>query len=247
MHAYKDAIRRTGGAYVLYPGEGENETFRGFHELIPGLGAFAIKPNKEKKDKEHLKNFIKKVIANFIDRASQREHMAVKIYDIHLRNKLDSDTLNEPMPEFVSNKKLIPIETNVLIGYYKNDIHLNWIKDKKLYNVRYGEKYELSSNEIGAQYLLLYSKNQQESTLFFKLKENSARVFTKSELQNQLDYKTTPSQELYLIYQLADECEKEFNGINIDLSKLDGLEESKRPMSISLEQLMKIKKQEIEF
>ena len=50
MHAYKDAIRRTGGAYVLYPGEGKNDPFRGFHELIPGLGAFVIKPNKDDKE-----------------------------------------------------------------------------------------------------------------------------------------------------------------------------------------------------
>src|SRR5690606_36263540 len=40
MHAYKDAIRRTGGAYVLYPG-GRSIKQKGFHEIIPGLGAFA--------------------------------------------------------------------------------------------------------------------------------------------------------------------------------------------------------------
>lgn len=37
MHAYKDAIRRTGGAYILYPGT-ENQVIHGFHEIIPGLG-----------------------------------------------------------------------------------------------------------------------------------------------------------------------------------------------------------------
>jgi len=58
MHAYKDAIRRTGGAYVLYPGEGKNDPFRGFHELIPGLGAFVIKPDKDESGKEALKSFI---------------------------------------------------------------------------------------------------------------------------------------------------------------------------------------------
>ena len=36
MHAYKDAIRRTGGAYILYPGKGKKEPFRGFHELEYG-------------------------------------------------------------------------------------------------------------------------------------------------------------------------------------------------------------------
>jgi predicted component of viral defense system (DUF524 family) len=241
MHAYKDAIRRTGGAYVLYPGEGKDEPFRGFHELIPGLGAFVIKPNKDDKDKEHLKTFIRKVIANFIDRASQREHTAIKVYDIHQKSKLDSDTLNEPLPEYISNKKLIPSETFVLVGYYKDNIHLSWIKDEGFYNVRYGDKYELSTNEIGAQYLLLYSKDQTESTLFFKLKSNGAKVYTKSELKKELKYKTTPSQEMYLVYQLEEEYEKEFSNLYIDLSKLDGLGENKRPIAISLEKLMNSK------
>jgi len=241
MHAYKDAIRRTGGAYVLYPGEGKEKPFRGFHELIPGLGAFVVKPNKDDKDKEHLKTFIKKVIANFIDRASQREHTAIKVYDIHQKSKLDSDTLNEPLPEYISNKKLIPSETFVLVGYYKDRIHLSWIKDEGFYNVRYSDKYDLSTIEIGAQYLLLYSKGQTESTLFFKLKSNGAKVYTKSELKKDLKYKTTPSQEMYLVYQLEKEYEKEFSNINIDLSKLDGLGENKRPIAISLEKLMNSK------
>lgn len=241
MHAYKDAIRRTGGAYVLYPGEGKNDPFRGFHELIPGLGAFVIKPNKEDKDKEHLKTFIRKVIANFIDRSSQREHTAIKVYDIHQKSKLDNDTLNESLPEYIGNKKLIPSETFVLVGYYKDDIHLSWIIDKGFYNVRYGDKYELSANEIGAQYLLLYSKDHTDSSLFFKVKNNGTKVYTKSELKNDLKYKSTPSQEMYLVYQLEQECEKEFINLKIDLLKIDGLGENKRPIAISIEKLMKSK------
>jgi predicted component of viral defense system (DUF524 family) len=239
MHAYKDAIRRTGGAYVLYPGEGEDKPFRGFHELIPGLGAFVIKPNKDNKDKEHLKTFLRNVIANFIDRASQREHVAVKVYDIHKNNK--SDTLKEPIPEYIDGKKLIPSEVFVLVGYYKDETHLSWIIEKELYNVRYGDKYALSPDEIGANYLLLYSKDQTQTNLFFKLKNNGAKVYTKSELKKDLKYKTKPSQELYLVYQLENECEKEFKNITIDLSKLDGLGENKRPIAISLEKLMRYK------
>ena len=241
MHAYKDAIRRTGGAYVLYPGEGKDKPFRGFHELIPGLGAFVIKPNKENKDKKHLKTFIRNVIANFIDRASQREHVAVKVYDIHKINKSDSDTLKEPIPEYIYDKKLIPGEVFVLVGYYKDETHLSWIKEKDLYNVRYGDKYALSPDEIGANYLLLYSKDQTQTNLFFKLKNNGAKVYTKSELKKDLKYKTTPSQDLYLIYQLEKEIEKEFKDLTIDLSKLDGLGENKRPVAISIEKLLRSK------
>ena len=45
MHAYKDAIRRTGGSYVLYPGY-KSVKQKGFHEIIPGLGAFPVRPSK---------------------------------------------------------------------------------------------------------------------------------------------------------------------------------------------------------
>lgn len=242
MHAYKDAIRRTGGAYVLYPGDGQDEPFRGFHELIPGLGAFVLKPNKDDKDKNHVKAFIKNVVANFIDRASQREHTAIKLYDIHQNNKLDTETLNEPLPEYLNSKKLIPSETFVLVGYYKDDIHLNWIKEQGLYNVRYGVKYELNQNEIGADYLLLYSKNQTESNLFFKLKNNSSKAYAKSELKTEFNYPTTPSQEMYLVYQLDETVEKEFAGLTIDLQNLVGLGENKKPLAISMEQLMRAKK-----
>ncbi len=136
MHAYKDAIRRTGGAYILYPGEGKNEPFRGFHELIPGLGAFVIKPNKNERDKEHLKKFILKVVDNFIDRSSQREQTAIKIYDIHKELKEDSDILKESLPEYINNSILIPNETFVLIGYYKSKEQLDWIIKNNLYNFR---------------------------------------------------------------------------------------------------------------
>lgn len=241
MHAYKDAIRRTGGAYVLYPGEGKDEPFRGFHELIPGLGAFVIKPNKDEKDKEQLKNFISKVVDNFIDRASQREHIAVKVHDIHKHHKGDNNTLKEPIPEYVNGEKLIPSETFVLVGYYKDDVHLSWINEKRLYNIRYGDKYSLTPNEIGASYLLLYSKDQTESVLFFKINKIGPKVYTKSELKKELKYKTTPSQEMYLIYQLEEYYEKEFSNIKIDLTKLKGLGANKRPMAISLEKFIGLK------
>ena len=44
MHAYRDAIRRSVGAYVLYPGD-QSEQIREYHEILPGLGAFALRPS----------------------------------------------------------------------------------------------------------------------------------------------------------------------------------------------------------
>ena len=82
MHAYKDAIRRTGGAYVLYPGDGFINK-RGFHEIIPGLGAFSIKPSNTNSGIAELKSFILQVIEHLTDTTSQREKLAAQVYEIH--------------------------------------------------------------------------------------------------------------------------------------------------------------------
>ncbi len=51
MHAYRDAIHGSAGAYVLYPGilgsDGSDKaSYREFHEILPGLGAFALRPTQ---------------------------------------------------------------------------------------------------------------------------------------------------------------------------------------------------------
>lgn len=67
MHTYNDAIRRTLGSYVLYPGEyGEkstgNETFKLYDEILPGVGAFSIKPSIGVQGENELKSFIVSIL-----------------------------------------------------------------------------------------------------------------------------------------------------------------------------------------
>ena len=105
MHAYKDAIKRTAGAYILYPGlDNEPTTFKGFHEVLPGLGAFAIRPSEEHSGIEHLIGFINKVKMHFLNRASQRENISTKTYQI-TKDGLSKE-LNEPVPEYFNGEKI---------------------------------------------------------------------------------------------------------------------------------------------
>ena len=66
MHTYNDAIRRTIGSYVLYPGADctdEKGRFRLFEEILPGVGAFAIKPSISRTAEGVLRDFIEEVIS----------------------------------------------------------------------------------------------------------------------------------------------------------------------------------------
>lgn len=245
MHAYKDAIRRTGGAYILYPGEGKNEPFRGFHELIPGLGAFVIKPNKNERDKEHLKKFILKVVDNFIDRSSQREHTAIKIYDIHKEQKDDSDILKETLPEYINNSILIPNETFVLVGYYKSIEQLDWILKNKYYNFRTGiNKGSLNLNDsiINAKYLILHGEKELISSKIYQLSESGIKIYSKNDMIKK-DY-PKPNGELYLMFKIENDVSNEFNNIQIDLRKIPDFKSNRnsaKPYIISLTQLLKQK------
>lgn len=222
MHAYKDAIRRTSGAYVLYPGEGEDKPFRGFHELIPGLGAFVIKPNKSVKDKVQLKAFINKVVNNFIDRASQHEKAAVKTYEVYKSPKADYledgitlNILNEPIPEYISGKKLIPDETFVLVGYATEKKRFDWYVEKGKYVFRMDDEIgslELSDDVVNSKYLLIRKSGEKISSDMFSIISKGPKVFSKQQLV-ELDYPTSSGRELkdyYLVIDIEKTVDIEF-------------------------------------
>jgi predicted component of viral defense system (DUF524 family) len=61
MHAYKDAIRGSSGAYVLYPGT-EKTIYYYFHnKIIPSVGAFPLRTDNDK-DLRTIKRFIERII-----------------------------------------------------------------------------------------------------------------------------------------------------------------------------------------
>ena len=67
MHTYNDAIRRTIGSYVLYPGNAKqadmgNKVFSLYDEILPGVGAFAIKPSNSALGEKELCRFISDMI-----------------------------------------------------------------------------------------------------------------------------------------------------------------------------------------
>ena len=73
MHAYRDAIRQTGGAYVLFPGQGvKNKSLQQGFEVLPGLGAFVMSPAHE--STKEIADFLQTVAKHLCDRITRWEN-----------------------------------------------------------------------------------------------------------------------------------------------------------------------------
>lgn len=246
MHAYKDAIRRTGGAYVLYPGT-EKVTRSGFHEIVPGLGAFPIRPTKGDSGIEHLRTFLIELTDHFVDRTSQREKMAYRTYDIH-QNKPSSDfIIREPLPEtYGDNRGLIPDETYVLVGYCKDSDHREWIKQHGLYNFRSGSErgsLVLDPKTVGAKYLLLHTKDDSRSGDLLKITSKGPKVYSAEDMIKR-SYPNPKPHSHYLILNVSEKVEPELAGIAWEFKKLTGYESGRAsalPFTVSLAELMRVK------
>jgi len=241
MHSYRDAIRRTGGAYILYPGDQTLNKF-GFHEIIPGLGAFPMRPSKTDTGEVELERFINDVLHHFMNRTSQREKAAFRTYDIHKKGK--ANELRELLPEsYGKNRGFMPDETFVLVAFYKNPEHLKWIIKNRLYNARTNSErgsLSITSREAGAKYLLLYTHNEEMTSNFFKLANDGPKILSKVDL-----IKTSypfPKHNSYLVFKIEKEVEMEFKGLFWDLTKLNKYNNSIAsgiPFSVSLTELIK--------
>jgi predicted component of viral defense system (DUF524 family) len=244
MHAYKDAIRRSGGAYVLYPGT-EKKEIRGFHEIIPGLGAFSVNPTGQTNDISELSKFIDLVIDHLLDRASQRENVSHKTHQIYQIDKEDDNILHEPIPEYFNGEKLIPDETIVIVGFYKSADQLKWINKEGLYNFRTGTNngsIPLNTENINAKYLVLHGENELNTNKIYQLSSEGPKIFSKKDMKSK-KY-PNPSGELYLIYKIIKDVSTDYNNIMFDLREIPNFEtgrQSAKPFTTTLTTLLKSK------
>lgn len=234
MHAYKDAIRRTSGAYVLYPGD-ERREIKGFHEIIPGLGAFSVRPGNWQADSIYLKQFLAEVKAHLLDRASDREKLSYYQYDIHKQQ--NQQMVMESLPEPVGqNRDFLPDETSVVVAYYRDQEHLDWILQRHMYNMRAGSdkgSMQLEPNLINARYILLHDDKQCQPLI--RLVKGGPKVYTRAQLikMGYPQYRT-PSGEIdvakeaaeadriYLVFELFknNQAEKEMRQYDWDVKDL---------------------------
>jgi len=248
MHAYKDAIRRSGGAYILYPGAKE-KPFRGFHEIIPGLGAFSVNPSTNKSEINELSKFIDSIIDHLLDRTSQREQLSDETFKIFKEPKSDDNVLHDYIPEYVNSEKLNPNDTFVLVGFYKSKEQLDWILKTNLYNFRTGTdkgSLSLSKENINAKYLILHGRDELITNRIFQLNSTGPKILSQNDLLRK-GY-PNPKGELYLVYNIEREVSADFSNVSIDIRKLPNFESNRnsaKPISVTLTEILKAKNIEI--
>lgn len=225
MHAYRDAIRRSAGAYVVYPGDQKGD-FRGFHELLPGLGAFPLRPGQGQDGSVELVRFLKEIVAHVCNRATQREQHTYHTYRIHKEEP--PDAVHEALPENETVYRFRPpAEVYVLHGWLKGPDYLKWVETRHLYNFRTDKKrgsLRLHHSVAGASYLLLHGDGQyQGGGRLFKIISEGPRVFSKQTLIEQ-GYPDEPSQPYYLVYDVEPlDAKDPLSGYDWDLSNVNGI------------------------
>lgn len=244
MHAYKDAIRRTSGAYILYPGTVEHR-LKGFHEIIPGLGAFCLTPSNYDEELISLQVFLLKIVEHMLDRTSQRERISYYINNVY---NTPSKRVQEQMPEPAGeNRDFLPDETWVVMGYVKDDKQMEWIHKTGLYNFRTGTQngsVRLSRNLVSSRYILLHAHGN--SLEFVRLADEGPRVFRRSDLLR-LGYPTSEGEEkkkddIYIVYRLDPErTEPEWAQYKWNISEVSSKKGNQRavPEPVKLSDLIK--------
>ena len=125
MHTYNEAIRRTVGSYVLYPGSAPepkdaNARFQRYHEIIPGIGAFALRPNLQNlppKGLPFLLTFIRDILTHHLTQFSQSYRI----------DYWTESTVREDPVEYTTGPASLrlgnrpPKDTQLLLGYVRGE------------------------------------------------------------------------------------------------------------------------------
>lgn len=130
MHSYRDAIKRSEGAYVLYPGT-LGKTWNGYHEILPGVGAFAISPGKtgEALGIAGLSDFLNNVVDHLCNRSSTRERYSFYNYSVHKEHSSDPLYFKIPERSLISGEREKPVESiKLIMGLVKTQDEFDWVQ-----------------------------------------------------------------------------------------------------------------------
>lgn len=208
MHTYNDAIRRTVGSYVLYPGKENNEKdrFKVYDELLPGVGAFAIRPgDKTRKGEEAVKQFIFDIIDFKIKESSRQfrkeyfENMVINSPSENNPSKIEQPDEEYLMIGFIREEYLDFLKSHHIIptSYQEFDQKNDWKFYFYFYAIKGGKVYTIHKETNKTQYLMLTDTDindckieagyKFQHLLPFEAKIESLELVTKDSLQEKIN------------------------------------------------------------
>jgi hypothetical protein len=214
MHAYRDAIRRSAGAYVLYPGNaGDGKQFAefdGFHEVLPGLGAFAIRPRSDgtAEGMDDLRQFLDDVIEHLSNRTTARERASFHAAESYVLREdpvpYGSMALAERDGMSDTGRALPPAEHHVVVAWYDSPEQLAWTLKHGIANVRLGKRdgtWHIHPEMSSAVHVLLRTHKYAVAPGLFKLKKPGYKVYTADDLKAK-DYPGRAKGEIYAVFEI---------------------------------------------
>lgn len=213
MHAYRDAIKRSQGAYVLYPGRANAAVkLKGFHEILPGLGAFGVAPdeNGTAQGLESLQTFLDEVLAHLGNRTTAQERVSYHVAESYVikeeRVSYGSLVLAEQDEMSETMRALPPSEHHVVVAWYDTPEQLAWTLEKGIANVRLGDRpgsWHIPPEMASARHLLLRTHGGKVADGLFRLKDNKPgyKVYSASDLIK-TGYPGTAGGEIYAVFEV---------------------------------------------
>ncbi len=196
MHAYRDLIRRSAGAYVLYPGFGTPQRRTEFHEVLPGIGAFPVRPGDGGTvvGADALIQFLSDTLELTSNQASANERTR-----FWQRKHTDQQSSAIQAVSFLS---LPPADELVLLGYVRR-AQRNWVLRRRRYNVRGDDRRGAVRNTdamLTARLLLLWTHDEAGDRELVGLFERAGpwQIATAADLTAD-GYPPTPEAQNYLV------------------------------------------------
>lgn len=188
------------------------EEFTGFHEVLPGLGAFAIRPRKDGSAAglDSLAAFLDQVIEHLSNRTTARERATFHVAESYTLKEepviYGGLTLGERDVISDTNRALPPAEHHVVAAWYEDDAQLQWTRKTGFAVVRLGDRrgtWNVPPEFASARHVLLHTYKSQVADGLFALKEQQPgyKVFTAEDLKAK-GYPGSASGDIYAIFEV---------------------------------------------
>lgn len=253
MHAYRDAIKRSEGAYVLYPGD-ENcrlaqfqstksgcdrwpHIMWGFHEILPGLGAFAVAPDEDGNAQglDHLAKFLDEVLKNLCNRSSLRESRAADLHEalrqsrsLHAAGETGDPgaLMLQDAPELDADNFRVASapEVTVLVGWFDSPEQKAWMLKEKMAVLRLGNRrgsLPIVKSLAAATHILLHGREYATVPGLYRILPKAGEIWTRAEViaAGFPTDSTKPATDIFAVFSVA--ADDAFKGMEWDGRQLE--------------------------